>query len=153
MRQFTELRPTPDGAYGVDRALEDRPGVPMEAEPEPAEGVHWEEIPRQPVRQTVLKRRGLTRLTPVFGTSVPPRGISGLMRRVAYRIPEHRARHWLLLLAADRVDVMEGRLGEALARPFEDTPLAPLGRQIQRNPARSIALAALAMLLLRRAMR
>lgn len=153
MRQFTELRLTPDGAYGVDRALEDRPGVPMEAEPEPAEGVHWEEIPRQPVRQTVLKRRGLTRLTPVFGTSVPPRGISGLMRRVAYRIPEHRARHWLLLLAADRVDVMEGRLGEALARPFEDTPLAPLGRQIQRNPARSIALAALAMLLLRRAMR
>jgi len=153
MRQFTELRPTPDGAYGVDRALEDRPGVPMEAEPEPAEGVHWEEIPRQPVRQTVLKRRGLTRLTPVFGTSVPPRGISGLMRRVAYRIPEHRARHWLLLVAADRVDVMEGRLGEALARPFEDTPLAPLGRQIQRNPAPSIALAALAMLLLRRAMR
>ena len=153
MRQFTEFRPGPDGAFGVDRALEDRPGVPMEAEPAPAEGVHWEEIPRQPVRMTHLHRRGLTRLTPVFGTSVPPRGVSGLMRRVAYRIPEHRARHWLLLLAADRVDVAEGRIGEALARPFTDTRLAPLGRQLRSNPARTIALAALAVVLLRRAMR
>jgi len=153
MRQFTEFRPGPDGAFGVDRALEDRPGVPMEAEPASAEGVHWEEIPRQPARRTHLHRRGLTWLTPVFGTSVPPRGISGLVRRVAYRIPEHRARHWMLLLAADRVDVVEGRLGEALARPFADTPLAPLGRQFQRNPARTIALAALAAFLVRRAMR
>src|SRR5690606_40115307 len=64
MRQFTEFRPGPDGAFGVDRALEDRPGVPMEAEPASAEGVHWEEIPRQPARRTHLHRRGLTWLTP-----------------------------------------------------------------------------------------
>src|SRR5690606_41807212 len=120
MRQFTELRPTPDGAYGVDRALEDRPGVPMEAEPEPAEGVHWEEIPRQPVRQTVLKRRGLTRLTPVFGTSVPPRGIIGLRRRVAYRIPEHLAPHWLHLKAAAPVDLIMDPPGYDPARPVEE---------------------------------
>lgn len=153
MKQFTEYRPGPDGAFGADRALEDRPGVPMEAEPAPAEGVSWEEIPRQHGRLMHLHRRGLTRLTPVFGTSVPPRGISGIMRRVAYRIPEHYARHWLLLLAADRVDVLEGRIGEALARPFTHTPLAPLGRQLQRNPARTIGLAVLATLALRRAMR
>lgn len=154
MRQFTEYRPGPDGAGGADAALEDRPGVPMEAEqPAPAEGVHWEEIPRQRVRATHLRRRGLERLTPVFGTAVPPRGVSGLLRRVAYRIPEHRARHWLLLLAADRVDVLEGRIGDTLARPLTDTPLEPLGRQLRKNPARTIALAALAGVLVSRALR
>ncbi|HEY8469640.1 MAG TPA: hypothetical protein VIL18_08360 [Longimicrobiales bacterium] len=153
MEQFTQFRPGPDGAYGVDRALEDRPGVPMEAEPAPAEGVHWDEIPRQRARARHLRRRGLERLTPVFGTSVPPRGVSGIMRRIAYRIPEHYARHWLILLAADRVDVLEGRLGELLARPLRGTPLEALGHRIERNPARAIALAALAGLALRRAMR
>jgi hypothetical protein len=44
---------------------------------------------------------------PVFGTAQPPRGLSGALRRRAYAIPEHRARHWALLLLADRVDVVE----------------------------------------------
>ncbi|HEX7091692.1 MAG TPA: hypothetical protein VF192_16245 [Longimicrobiales bacterium] len=153
MEQFTQFRPGPDGAYGADRALEDRPGVPMEAEPAQAEGVHWEEIPRQRARPMHLRRRGLPRLTPVFGTSVPPRGVSGIIRRIAYRIPEHYARHWMILLAADRVDVLEGRLGELLARPLRGTPFEALGHRVERNPARAIAVAALAGLVLRRAMR
>jgi hypothetical protein len=49
-------------------------------------------------------------LTPIFSTAVPPRGLSGLMRRRAYAIPEHQARRWLLLLLSDRVDVWENRL-------------------------------------------
>jgi hypothetical protein len=50
-------------------------------------------------------------LTPVFSSAVPPRGLSGVMRRRAYAIPEHKARRWMTLLLADRVDVWEGRLG------------------------------------------
>lgn len=46
-------------------------------------------------------------VTPVFGTMVPLRSVSGLLRRLAYRIPEQRPRRWLLLLIADRVDVAE----------------------------------------------
>jgi hypothetical protein len=38
------------------------------------------------------------------------------MRRMAYRIPEWRARHWMLLLLADRVDVVEGLLGDVMRR-------------------------------------
>jgi hypothetical protein len=33
-----------------------------------------------------------------------------VVRRLAYRIPEHRASRWALLLAGDRIDVLESRL-------------------------------------------
>lgn len=51
--------------------------------------------------------------TPVVGPAQPLKGLSGRMRRVAYGIPEHHARHWLLLLVADRIDLMEHRMAEA----------------------------------------
>jgi hypothetical protein len=41
------------------------------------------------------------------GTAQPLRGLSGVLRRAAYRMPEHEARHWALLLVADRVDAVE----------------------------------------------
>lgn len=47
-------------------------------------------------------------MTPVYGTSVPPRGLSGQMRALAYRFSEGQLAHWMTLLAADRVDVIEG---------------------------------------------
>ncbi len=49
-------------------------------------------------------------MTPVFGTSVPPSGLSGKMRALAFRYSENDIRHWLILLAADRVNVGEGLL-------------------------------------------
>jgi hypothetical protein len=50
----------------------------------------------------------------VFGTARPPRGLSGAVRSLAYRIPQHRASRWLLLLAGDRLDVLESRLARNL---------------------------------------
>jgi hypothetical protein len=67
-------------------------------------------IPQQPATVPVLVSVDVGALTPVFSTAVPPRGLSGWMRARAYRIPEHRARRWLVLLLADRVDVWEGRV-------------------------------------------
>lgn len=87
-----------------------RPGVPMEATPpRPIGAAHWTEPARQHDPGFVLKRRGLAELTPVFGTACPPRGLSGLLRKAAYRIPDYRMSHWLVLLFADRVDVFEHR--------------------------------------------
>ena len=95
----------------VDAPMEQRPGVPMEKEtPAPAGNAHWLTPDRMPDPGYILKRPGLDELTPVFGTSCPPRGLSGAMRTAAYKIPEHFNTHWLLLLAADRVDVLEDRL-------------------------------------------
>jgi hypothetical protein len=60
----------------------------------------------------MLVQRDIVRPTPVFGTAQPPRGVSGALRRRAYTIPEHHARHWVMLILADRVDVVETWLGE-----------------------------------------
>ncbi len=142
MRQPIEIPRGPaeqPSAIGIDQTPERRPGVPMESEPRIDAGAHWRTPERQPERRLHLRRKGLRRLTPVYGTAQPPRGVSGLMRRLAYATPEHKARHWALLLSADRVDVVEGRLGEALARPLRRTPLAPLADQVEENPARAIA--------------
>jgi hypothetical protein len=94
----------------VDRNPSSRPGVPMIGRA----GTH---APRAlpPLEQQQSDRRVLVgvdvgRLTPVFGTAQPPRGLSGLIRRAGYRIPEHKAGRWLLLLLGDRVDVWESRL-------------------------------------------
>jgi hypothetical protein len=66
-------------------------------------------------------------LTPVFGTSTPPKGLSGAIRKVAYaRYSEARAAHWLLLLAADRVDAKESLL-RSLLTPRPDNPITETG--------------------------
>src|SRR2546421_3605163 len=99
-------RPTP-----VDRDPKSRPGVPMigrarEGNAPPLGSA----IEQQQTDVTVLVGRDIGRLTPVFSTAQPPRGLSGLLRRAAYSRPEHDPNRWLLLLLGDRVDVWEGRL-------------------------------------------
>ena len=93
--------------WGFDLALEDRPGVPREAPPHPLPGAHWREPTQQPIDRPVLTRAGLVRPTPVFSTALPPTGASGVLRRMAYRIPDHCVSHWALLMVADRVDVVQ----------------------------------------------
>lgn len=96
--------------WGIDLSPADRPGVPKETAPHAVPHAHWIEPDRQRATVTVLKRALLDELTPVFSTAVPPRGLSGLLRGVAYEIPENRVRHWLILRLADQIDVVEGLL-------------------------------------------
>jgi hypothetical protein len=125
--------------WGADRELTARPGVPMEQTPKAVPGAHWE----QPVRQALeapITHRYDAPVPPVFGTAQPPKGLSGRLRRIAYRIPEWRARHWLLLLLADRVDAVESaaaetferlRTGELVARVAQSEPVERLRRAAQ----------------------
>jgi hypothetical protein len=98
---------------GVDAAPEVRPGVPREWAVAEETGAHWVAPERQP-GPDANGRTGLRVRTPVFGTAQPARCVSGALRRLAYRLPEHRSARWVALLAADRVDVLEHRLGRAL---------------------------------------
>jgi hypothetical protein len=126
-------QPLPIRGAGVDAKPERQPGVPMEIEPpRPAGNAHWDEPERQPDPGTVLKRQGLDELTPVFGTAAPPRGLSGLMRRAAYRIPEHHTTHWFALLAADRVDALEYRARKALPFALPAAALAAIALAFSR---------------------
>ncbi|MCW2526411.1 MAG: hypothetical protein JWM76_1271 [Pseudonocardiales bacterium] len=66
-------------------------------------------------------------LTPVFGTSCPPHGLSGTIRRLSYRrYSEARAAHWLLLLLADRVDSGTSTL-RSFATTTPDNPITETG--------------------------
>lgn len=111
--------------WGVDLNPSDRPAVPKE-QFNLATGAHW----TFPERQIAHYPREMSTehkfLPPVFGTSCPPRGLSGVIRRYAYRYSEGQTTHWMLLILADRVDVVESSIG-ALLRGKPDNVLAERG--------------------------
>ncbi|HZH44723.1 MAG TPA: hypothetical protein VEY50_11640 [Lysobacter sp.] len=100
--------PTRVHGWGADLDPTQRPAVPMERTPPRLDGVHWDEPEQQQQNVEVLRSVERPTITPVFGTSVPPSGLSGVIRRAAYRLSENDIRHWLMLMAADRVNVVEG---------------------------------------------
>jgi hypothetical protein len=53
--------------------------------PDKVEPIATYEVPQQVADVAVLVSVDVGALTPVFSTAVPPRGLSGLMRRRAYR--------------------------------------------------------------------
>jgi hypothetical protein len=111
--------------WGVDLDPKDRPSVPRERF-DPT-GAHWEFPERQPEKWPRERSVEHAFLTPVFGTSCPPRGLSGVLRKVAYaRYSEGRAAHWLILLAADRVDAVESHL-RSFATLHPDNPITQTG--------------------------
>ncbi|MBQ0981507.1 hypothetical protein [Micromonospora sp. M61] len=121
-----ELRARIPG-WGVDLDPKDRPSVPKERFDPTLNGAHWEFPERQPEKWPRERSIEHKFLTPVFGTSCPPKGLSGLIRRYSYRTySEGRAAHWLLLLAADRVDVVESTFASFLSR-HPDNPVTETG--------------------------
>lgn len=97
---------------GADLAAQERPGVPMEHEARPLTATAPDHFEHMRARRGVTHRTGMRAMTPVFGTVQPLHGISGLLRRIAYSTHETRARHWMMLLFADRVDVLEHRVAK-----------------------------------------
>jgi hypothetical protein len=120
-----ELRKRIPG-WGVDLDPKDRPSVPKLQFQEDFTGAHWEFPERQPEKYPRERSVEHGMLTPVFGTAQPPSGVSGVIRRYAYRYSEGRAAHWLLLIVADRVDAWEHHLRSFLTlRP--DNPITETG--------------------------
>jgi hypothetical protein len=113
--------------WGADIDPKNRPSVPkLRFDPDFA-GAHWEFPERQPEKWPRERSVEHKFLTPVFGTSCPPRGVSGAIRKFAYKkYSEGRAAHWLLLMAADRVDAGENHLRSFLT-PRPDNPITETG--------------------------
>jgi len=74
-------------------------------------------------------------ITPIFGTAQPPKWLSGAIRRLAYKLPENDLRHWLMLLAADRVNMVEG-IVEDVAHGHVPNVLGEMGirSELRYNP-------------------
>lgn len=68
----------------------------------------WQRPPQQPGYEDILHSNERPDVTRVFGTSAPVEGLSGSIRRCAFKYSEGRFAHWLLLLLADRVNMVEG---------------------------------------------
>jgi hypothetical protein len=113
--------------WGADLDPADRPSYPkLQLDPN-LSGAHWEFPDRQPEKWPRERSIEHQMLTPVFGTSTPPRGLSGAIRKAAYaRYSEARAAHWLLLMAADRVDVVEHAL-QSFGTLRPDNPITQTG--------------------------
>jgi len=96
--------------WGIDADPKNDPTYPMKPHRTDAEqtGYSWERPTLQAETVEVLQSNERPNLTAVFGTSTPPSGLSGMIRRYAFRYSEGHWGHWIPLLLADRVNVVEG---------------------------------------------
>lgn len=131
--------------WGADLDRKNRPGVPMEHSPPRLEGAPSGAPEQQVQRVEVFVSPERPAITPLFGTGQPPRGLSGMLRRAAYKMTENDIRHFMLLLLADRVNMVEG-LGEDLARGHIPNVFGEMGikAEWQHNPAGLVRKAAVA---------
>ena len=96
-----ELRSRIPG-WGADLDPANRPAFPRE-QPGIDTGAHWDLPEEQPHRGGRERSVEHERLTPVFGTAQPLRGLAGKVRRYAYdTYSEGQTAHWLLLILGDR---------------------------------------------------
>lgn len=95
--------------WGVDADPNNEPTYPIKKyNGDDHQRLNWERPALQPRTVEVLHSNERPGLTAVFGTSMPPSGLSGNIRRFAFKYSESSYGHWLPLLVADRVNVVEG---------------------------------------------
>jgi hypothetical protein len=133
-----ELRARIPG-WGADLDPAVRPSFPRE-QPGIQTGAHWD-LPEQQNHDDGRREKSVEheRLTPVYGTAQPLRGLAGRIRRLAYdRYSEGQTAHWLLLVAGDRVDAASAHV-RSLASKRPDDPITLTGvlGERKRHPLRS----------------
>lgn len=145
--------------WGVDVDPANNPAYPMRALADhPGRGLDWERPAQQPPAVEVLRSIEYNRLPAVTGTATPPTGVSGMLRRIAFRRSESDWWHWLLLMGADRVNVVEGVVADLAQGTIPNVP-AEMGARAEwrhnragalRKVAGGVAVVATLALLLRR---
>jgi hypothetical protein len=95
--------------WGIDADSQNDPTYPMRRrDPDLPKGYHWDRPSQQPLDVEVLHSNERPDVTAVFGTSCPPAGLSGILRRFAFKFSESSYGHWVPLLLADRINMLEG---------------------------------------------
>jgi hypothetical protein len=95
--------------WGIDADPENEPTYPMKHwTGDDHKRINWQRPPLQPVNIEVLRSIERPNVSAVFGTSVPPSGLSGAIRRFAFKYSEGHYGHWFALVLADRVNMVEG---------------------------------------------
>lgn len=103
------IDPSQVKGWGIDADPENDPTYPMKTRNNGEHaGYTWERPPLQPMDVEVLHSNERPNFSATFGTSTPPAGLSGMIRRRAFDYSENSYAHWLPLMLADRVGVVEG---------------------------------------------
>ena len=111
--EHTAKEPPQIKGWGVDADPKNDPTYPMKYRNNGEHaGYSWARPPQQPITIEVLHSNERPNVTSVFGTSTPPSGLSGVIRRIAFGYSESSYGHWLPLMLADRVSVVEGVLDD-----------------------------------------
>lgn len=114
MSEFSQDKSSPTDmshikGWGIDADPKNDPTYPMRRrQKDDHNGYSWDRPSQQPLDTEVLHSNERPNVTAVYGDSAPPAGLSGLVRRWAFRYGESSYGHWLLLLLADRVNAVEG---------------------------------------------
>ena len=99
--------------WGIDADPRNDPTYPMKKRNNGEHaGYSWERPPQQPKSVEVLHSNERPNVSATFGTSTPPAGLSGVIRRFAFKYSENSYGHWLPLMLADRVGMVEGILDD-----------------------------------------
>ena len=93
--------------WAIDADPKNDPTYPMRQRSEHT-NQNWLRPSQQPGHEEVLHSNERPDVTRVFGTAAPVSGLSGCIRRCAFKYSEGRFAHWLLLLLADPVNMVEG---------------------------------------------
>ena len=105
----TRIDPATVTGWGVDADPENDPTYPYrDRSKDDGLAMDWQRPPLQEPGVEILRSNEHNRLPAVVGTSTPPTAVSGMIRRFAFRYSENDLRHWMLLLGADRVNMVEG---------------------------------------------
>ena len=106
-KAVTDLSAIP--GWGIDADPSNDPTYPMRhIEDQATRGLSWARPDAQVPDVEILMSIEHNRLPAVVGTSTPPSGLSGMIRRYAFRRSESDWLHWLMLMGADRIGVVEG---------------------------------------------
>ncbi|WP_205412210.1 hypothetical protein [Sphingomonas crusticola] len=109
--------------WGVDADPENDPTYPMRDQS--SEGnlkSSWTPPQMQETQVEILQSIEYIRRPAVAGTSTPPSGISGIIRRAAFTYSESHWFHWLMLMGADRINVVEGVLHDLTRGKIPNIP-------------------------------
>lgn len=99
--------------WGMDTDPENEPTYPMKNYTgDDHNRIHYERSPQQPLTVEILQSIERPAPTAVFGATVPPSGLSGVIRRYAFKNSEDRYRHWIPLILADRINMFEGLIDD-----------------------------------------
>ena len=107
------IDPSTIPGWGVDADPDNDPTWPMrDRSQDDGPGMNWRRPPQQLQDIEVLTSIEYNHRPAVFGTASPPSGLSGMIRRAAFKFSESRWTHWLMLMGADRINVVEGVIAD-----------------------------------------